>query len=267
MGGVGRPISKGEPRNFIQKALNFPAQPRNFIQTTSYAKRWQPRSCDSQYHFIIDNRFLLNFTKCSLFWLQHNSHFPHFGETGCPFPLDGAALCFLPSLWPHEAILPAPDFLLQVPLPIHPIALSPSQPLILQLSYPDWRDGQFVMVFSLHFQIEIVCLQMVVFSLVKTTISDWPYLLLRIFVVDSEKGIFYWKGVWGGIWLFSSTWGYAVHARWGLFSAWEGRAQLRKLPGEKDWKSFHLGFLHCQPVAYFPTTPHKCFPGNKQTKP
>ena len=132
MGGVGRPISKGEPRNFIQKALNFPAQPRNFIQTTSYAKRWQPRSCDSQYHFIIDNRFLLNFTKCSLFWLQHNSHFPHFGETGCPFPLDGAALCFLPSLWPHEAILPAPDFLLQVPLPIHPIALSPSQPLILQ---------------------------------------------------------------------------------------------------------------------------------------
>ena len=48
------------PRNFIQKALNFPARPRNFIQTTSYAKRWQPRSCDSQYRFIIDNRFLWN---------------------------------------------------------------------------------------------------------------------------------------------------------------------------------------------------------------
>ena len=57
---------------------------------------------NSQHRFIIDNRkFHKMFCEFEIKVIS-----PHFGETGCPFPVDGAALCFLPSLWPHEAILP-----------------------------------------------------------------------------------------------------------------------------------------------------------------
>ena len=56
-------------------------QPRNFIQTTSYARSWQLWSCDSLYRFIIDNCSDWMFSFLTFYKIV-DSHFRHFGETG-----------------------------------------------------------------------------------------------------------------------------------------------------------------------------------------
>ena len=84
---------------------------------------------NSRYRYIIGTRFSFPF-----FLIPH---FPHFGETACPFPPDGAGfvvLAIIVASWGHFArpclFTPLGGF----PFSIHPITRWPSQPLILQPS-------------------------------------------------------------------------------------------------------------------------------------